>query len=144
MATLLAGLALSAGARAADPDRVEWSSDWPSVRWWEVADAVVLTVGDTEIEQQVAIPAKPHWTGPVLFDDWARQVFRGNTPAVQSAASTVSDVFYYGGVLVPFIVDDYFVSLEVHEKSRSRCTRTPRWRRRCSSSTCSRSACPAS
>jgi membrane-associated phospholipid phosphatase len=104
-------------AHAADPNRVEWSDDWPRIRFWEAIDAVALTIGDTEIEEQVAIPSSPHWRGGILFDDWARSVFRGNSPAVQSTASTVSDALYYGGTLVPFIVDNYFVTLDVHKSA---------------------------
>ncbi len=102
---------------AADPDRVQWSEDWPRVRLWEALDAAVLTIADTEIENYVPIPARARWRGGILFDDWARRVFRGNSPAVQSTASAVSDAIFYGGTLVPFIVDDYFVALEVHESA---------------------------
>jgi len=104
-------------AGATDPDRVEWSDDWPRVRLWEALDAIVLTIGDTEIENHVPVPSQARWRGGILFDDWARSVLRGNTPAVQSSASTVSDFLYYGGTLVPFIVDNYFVTLDVHQNA---------------------------
>jgi hypothetical protein len=73
-----AGLCLGVGilspraAHAADPDRVEWSEDWPRVRLWEALDAVVLTIGDTELENHVAVPSQAKWRGGILFDDWAR------------------------------------------------------------------------
>ncbi len=112
---LTAGTA-SGSAFAADPDRVEWSDDWPRVRLWEVAAAAVLTVGDTEFEDYVPI-SSAHWRGGILFDDWARSVFRGQTPAVQSTASTLSDFMFYGGTIIPFVVDDYLVTLGVHQNA---------------------------
>jgi membrane-associated phospholipid phosphatase len=116
-ALLAAGATVARPAFATDPDRVEWSDDWPRVRLWEAIDAVVLTLGDTEIENYVPIPTQPKWRGGILFDDWARRVFRGSGPAAQSTASTVSDYIYYGGTLLPFIVDDYFVTLTLHENA---------------------------
>jgi membrane-associated phospholipid phosphatase len=103
-------------AHAADPDRVEWSDDWPRARLWEVGAAVVLTVGDTEFEDRVPI-SSTRWRGGILFDDWARSVFRGQTAAVQSTASTISDSIFYGGTLIPMIVDNYFVTLDVHQNA---------------------------
>ncbi len=104
-------------APAADPDRVEWSNDWPRVRLWEVADALVLTIADTEIEQRVPVTTPARWRGGILFDDWARSVFRASGPGAQSTASTVSDWIFYGGTLAPFILDDYFVTLEIHRNA---------------------------
>jgi hypothetical protein len=103
-------------AAAADPDRVEWSPDWPRVRWWEVANSVAFTIADTLIETKVPING-PEWHGGILFDDWARGVFRGQTASTQSTASTVSDWIYQGGTLLPFIVDVWFVALDVHENA---------------------------
>jgi membrane-associated phospholipid phosphatase len=116
LACAAGGVLIPRSAHAADPDRVEWSDDWPRVRLWEVGAAVVLTVGDTEFEDQVPI-SSTRWRGGILFDDWARSVFRGRTAAVQSTASSISDTLFYGGVLVPFIVDDYFVALDVHQNA---------------------------
>jgi membrane-associated phospholipid phosphatase len=111
------GLLLPRTARATDPDRVEWSDDWPRARLWEVVDAVVLTIADTEIEDHVPIPSQARWRGGILFDDWVRSVFRGTTPGAQSTASTVSNYFFYGGTLIPYVVDAYFVSLDVHHSA---------------------------
>ncbi len=77
---------------------------------------MVLTIGDTEFEDRVPI-SSTRWRGGILFDDWARSVFRGQTAAVQSAASTVSDYIFVGGSLVPLIVDNYFVTLDVHQNA---------------------------
>jgi membrane-associated phospholipid phosphatase len=73
-------------------------------------------VADTVVEVYTPISA-PRWRGGILFDDWARNVFRGRTLSTQSTASTVSDYLYKGGTLAPFIVDVYFVSLDVHENA---------------------------
>jgi hypothetical protein len=113
---LVASVALPGVAQAEDPGPVEWRADWPRVRLWEAIGAVALTVGDTEIEQLVPIHPTA-WRGGILFDDWARGLLRGRTPAVQSAASSISDGLYYGGTLVPLILDDYFVALDVHRNA---------------------------
>jgi membrane-associated phospholipid phosphatase len=112
----LAGVLPARPALAADPDRVEWSPDWPRMRPWEIANAAVLTVADTVVETRTPI-AGPYWHGGILFDDWARGVFRGRTLSTQSTASTISDVLYQGGTLAPFIVDILFVALDVHESA---------------------------
>jgi membrane-associated phospholipid phosphatase len=114
---LAAGILRATPARAADPDRVEWSDDWPRVRLWEAVDAAVLTIADTGIENYVPIVSPARWRGGILFDDWARKVFRAGGPSEQSTASTVSNFIFYGGTLVPFIVDDYVVALTVHRSA---------------------------
>jgi membrane-associated phospholipid phosphatase len=115
---LAASAALAPGtATAADPDRVEWSKDWPRVRWWEAVSAVALTVADAEIEPNVPIQSQAHWRGGILFDDWARNALRGRTAAIQSTASTASDILYYGGTIGPLVIDNYFVTLSIHQNA---------------------------
>jgi len=111
---LAAGLSLTTVARA-DPATVEWSKDWPRVKLWEVVAAASLTVGDTVYEETVPLPTKATWTQPILFDTWARSVFRADNLGVQSAASTTSDIMFKAGALVPFLVDDYFSALSIHQ-----------------------------
>jgi membrane-associated phospholipid phosphatase len=104
-------------ATAADPDRVEWSKDWPRVRMWEAIDAVALTIGDTLIEQKVPLQSEAHFRGGVLFDDWMRNALRGHTAAIQSTASTTSDILYYAGTIGPLVIDNYLVTLSIHENA---------------------------
>jgi hypothetical protein len=116
-ALLLATAGSFHDAAAADPDKVEWSPDWPRLHIWEAIAAPVLTVGDTLYETYVPPPTTASWKGGILFDDWARSVFRGHTAALQSTASTLSDTFYMAGSLVPFLVDDYFGALSLHQNA---------------------------
>jgi hypothetical protein len=102
-------------ALAADPDKVEWSDDWPRVKVAEVVAAVALTAGDTAFEKWVPLPNHADWTRPILFDSWARDTFRGHTAAIQSFASTSTDIMYKGGALVPFLIDDYFAAAGIHQ-----------------------------
>src|SRR5258708_34851244 len=106
----LGGALAPSTAHATDPDRVEWSKDWPRVRTWEAIDAVVLTIADAEIEPNVPIQSQAHWRGGILFDDAVRSGLRGRTAAVQSAASTASDILYYGLTIGPLGIDNYFVT----------------------------------
>ena len=115
-AILIAGLGQEGVVRA-DPATVEWSDSWPRVQLWEAIDAIVLTVGDTEFEDRVPLPSHATWTSPILFDTWARNTFRGRTAAIQSFASTSTDIMYKAGALVPFVVDDYFAAASVHQNA---------------------------
>jgi membrane-associated phospholipid phosphatase len=101
----------------ADPTKVEWSNTWRRVQLWEVIDALALTVGDTEFEDRVPLPSHASWTQPILFDTWARNLLRGRTAAIQSFASTSTDIMYKAGALVPFLVDDYFAAASVHQNA---------------------------
>ena len=112
---IAAGLALPGRAYATDPGTVAWSEDWPRVKWWEVVAALSLTVGDTEFENRVPLPSHATWTQPILFDSWARSVFRGRTASLQQFASTSTDIMYMGGALVPFVMDDYFAAAGLHQ-----------------------------
>jgi hypothetical protein len=120
---VLAGIALAVASlwshdsSAADPTAVEWSDDWPKVHVWEIAAAAALTIGDTEVEKALPLPSKATWRGGILFDDWARDTFRGRTAQLQSDASTLSDIFYKAGALVPFVMDDYFAAASIHENA---------------------------
>jgi|HubBroStandDraft_6_1064221.scaffolds.fasta_scaffold87084_2 hypothetical protein len=115
-AALMTGLAVP-GVADADPTTVEWSDAWPRVHLWEAIDAVALTVGDTEFEDHVPLPSRATWNSPILFDTWARNLLRGRTAAIQSFASTSTDIAYKAGALVPFLVDDYFAAASVHQNA---------------------------
>src|SRR5260370_16008850 len=101
----------------ADPAKVEWSDQWPRVRLWEAIAAATLTVGDTEFEDHVPLPSHATWNAPILFDTDVRNLLRGRTAALQSFASTSTDIMYKAGALVPFVVDDYFAAASIHENA---------------------------
>jgi len=112
-----AALTQAASAFGEDPAKVEWSDSWRRVQLWEVIDALVLTVGDTEFEDRVPLPSHASWTQPILFDTWARNLLRGRTAAIQSFASTSTNIMYQGGALVPFMMDDYFAAAGIHQNA---------------------------
>jgi hypothetical protein len=114
-ALVAAVLLVVRGARADDPATVEWSDDWTRVHPWEVASAIALTIGDSEINARVPVPTQAHWRSPILFDQWARNTFRGRTLSAQATAETVSTDLYQVGSLLPLVVDDYLAALSVHE-----------------------------
>ncbi len=118
--TALAALALAASggeARAADPDKVEWSKDWPRVRLVEGLTIAAATVASLSIDTYSHTPTRAHWTGGILFDDWARDRLRGRTLGTQEAAAQLSDYLYKGAVFVPYVVDVYIVALGVHQSA---------------------------
>ncbi len=104
-------------AQATDPDRVEWSPDWPRVHLVEGLDIVALTVASYEINAHWKPPVHSNWTRPILFDSWAREEFRGQTRREQQTARDVGDYLYKGAVLAPYIVDAYVVALGVHQSA---------------------------
>ena len=104
-------------AHATDPDRVEWSPDWPRVRLVEALDVVALTAASIEIDSQWAPPKTASWRGGFLFDDAVRSTLRGRTYGAQSSASDLSDNLYKGGVLAPYVVDVFLVTLSIHENA---------------------------
>jgi membrane-associated phospholipid phosphatase len=110
-------LAFASPAVGADPQKVEWSEDWRRASLWEGVAALALSVADTEIDQRIPYPTTATWHGGILFDDWARQTFRGRTATAQSTASTLTDWFYKAGSLVPPVIDAYFAALSIHENA---------------------------
>jgi len=108
---------LSGRAHAADPDRVEWSPDWPRVRPWEVAAAFSLIAADVAIKLWVPTPSTPRFADGNFLDDWGRNTFKLHSVASQAAAISWSDGLFYGAVLVPFVVDFYFGALSIHQRS---------------------------
>jgi membrane-associated phospholipid phosphatase len=100
---------------ATDPDRVEWSPDWPRVRLIEVLDIVAFTVASLELDAQ-RYP-RDGVRGGILFDDWVRKELRGRTLSAQQTASDLADEFYRWGVYAPYIVDIFFVDLGVHQNA---------------------------
>jgi membrane-associated phospholipid phosphatase len=110
-------LSVASSAHAADPDKVEWSADWPRVRWSEVATVVGLTVGSFVINAAWTPPDHATWNGPILFDKAVRNLLVGRTYAVQEFASNMSDDLYKGAVLAPYAFDVFLASLSVHENA---------------------------
>jgi len=108
---------LSGRAHAADPDRVEWSPDWPRVRPWEVAGAFSLIAADVAIKLWVPTPSTPRFADGNFLDDWGRNTFKLHSVASQAASISWSDGLFYGAVLVPFVVDFYFGALSIHQSS---------------------------
>ena len=117
LAVLFVTLALPSTARAEDPDRVEWSKDWPRMRVAEVVDVIGLTLGSYAIDRYWTPPSSPHWRGALLFDNPVRSLLRGRSLSVQTTASDASDYLYKIGTLAPYVVDVFFVTLSIHENA---------------------------
>ncbi|MEO8874525.1 MAG: hypothetical protein ABI461_02975, partial [Polyangiaceae bacterium] len=110
-------LACASNARAKDPDRVEWSKDWPRVRLVEVINVVGLTLASYLISAEWTPPSQSRWSGPILFDKAVRSVLKGQTLSAQSSAADMADYFYKFGTLAPYVVDVYAVALGVHQNA---------------------------
>jgi membrane-associated phospholipid phosphatase len=108
---------MSSPALGTDPERVEWSQDWPRVRLVEGLDIIAVTVASYTISANLKPPVRPNWTRPILFDQWARHEFRGRTRRTQKTARDVGDNLYKVVVFGPYIVDVYVVALGVHQSA---------------------------
>lgn len=119
LCALAAAAALSFGAADAHADQertVQWNDAWPRVRWWEVANIAALTVGSVLLHVGPSQP-ESKWSGPILFDRPARDAFRSTSRIGQRRAANVSDYMYQGMVLAPYAIDNFVVSLGVHQNA---------------------------
>jgi membrane-associated phospholipid phosphatase len=116
MTVLLASamLAESSAAFAGDPDRVEWSPDWPRFRLVEAIDTLALAVGAYVINAYWKPPEHAAWSSGILWDKAVRDALRGQTLGVQRTASNVSNYLYLGAVVAPLVIDNAVVALAVH------------------------------
>ena len=111
------GILLNATPAAADQEKtVEWSDNWPRVHLVEVGAIVAFTVASIEINT-LPYAHQAKWTRPILFDDAARSFFRSTNEKTQEAAAQVSDEFYHGMVLAPYIIDNYIVAMGIHQNA---------------------------
>jgi len=117
LAAALATMTHAADAAATDPNRVEWSPDWPRVRLVDALAVVALTVGSYAIDRGWTPPSHALWRGPILFDDSVRSALRGRSLSTQQTASDASDRLYQLGVLAPYVVDVLLVDLGVHQNA---------------------------
>lgn len=107
---------LPARADADQEKTVQWNERWPRVRIIEMIDIVALTAGSVLIN---AAPSHEdsNWTGPVLWDGPVRDVLRARSRLGQKQAAQVSDALYKGMVLGPYVIDNFFVTLGVHQNA---------------------------
>ncbi len=114
--TLAGILACAAPANADQEKTVVWNDNWPRVHLLEVGAIVGLTIGSVLIN---GAPYADHarWSGPILFDTPARNLFKGTTRGTQEFAALTSDYLYKGMVLAPYVIDNYIVALGVHQNA---------------------------
>ena len=111
-------LSLRAGlVRAADPDRVEWTPDWPRFRLAEGIGTLALGAEAIAIAVTAEPPSHASWTGGILFDSAVRDALRSQTLGGQKRAADISTVLYIGGVIVPNFIDLWVVALGIHQSA---------------------------
>lgn len=108
--------AVETPARADQEKTVEWNERWPRVHLVEVADIVALTAGSVLINEAPS-HADANWQGPVLWDKPVRKLLRATSYQGQYNAAKLSDALYKGMVLTPYIVDNFFVALGIHQNA---------------------------
>jgi hypothetical protein len=106
----------SQAAHATDPDRVEWSKDWPRFRLAEGLTTLALVGAAVALTFKQG-PPEPNWTGGILFDDWAREKLRSDNYSTQKVWADYSDYSFLWGSIIPTFVDVWIVTLGVHENA---------------------------
>lgn len=71
--------------------RTRWTYD--PIGWVDYASTAALGVGWYLVEYRTKPRSAPRWTGGILFDDAARDLFVGGSAKVRNDAAAVSDVF---------------------------------------------------
>jgi membrane-associated phospholipid phosphatase len=106
----------SPAAHATDPERVEWSKDWPHFRLAEGITTLALT-GTAFALTFKSGPPEPYWTGGILFDDWVRDKVRSDSGSTQQAWADFSDATFTWGTILPPLFDVWVVAFGVHENA---------------------------
>jgi membrane-associated phospholipid phosphatase len=101
-------MALSEPASAPAPT---FSTSWQYRRFdgWDLATAaaggsVVL------VSALLGSPERARWNGGILWDDAVRRALRAQSRAGRDTARHVGDAFYYGGALLPTVLDGLIVT----------------------------------
>ncbi|WP_394823443.1 phosphatase PAP2 family protein [Pendulispora albinea] len=115
--TIACLLSVANTASATDPDKVEWSRDWPRIRVLEGLNIVALTFGSYAVSEHWKPVKVANFRGGWLFDEAVRDGLRGRTSDVQNTFLDVGDYLYKGAVLAPYIIDSYIVALGIHQSA---------------------------
>lgn len=102
--------------KSARPE-VAWDPGWPvfSVPEFVLTGGLVLGTGAFIFFGK---EGEPNWRGPILFDLPIRDALRPNSPVARKNAQLVSNVFYYGGLAAPFVVDVLGAALIAHRSPK--------------------------
>jgi membrane-associated phospholipid phosphatase len=103
----------TAPARAVDPERVEWSADWPRFRLWEGIASGLLGVQAATAALLYPEPER-NWRGGILFDDAIRNAVRLESYDAREAARPYSDTIYRVLGVYQLLVDNLIVTWAVH------------------------------
>ncbi len=106
---------MAAEARA-EPPRAEvaWDPAWPRFSSYELAVTGALAAGMGVLLLQ-GEAEEPTWSGPILLDDELRDAMRSNSSTTRGRAQVLGDVFYYGGLAYPYLVDVVAVTWIGHD-----------------------------
>lgn len=106
VAAFVACLAIASAARAGEPmnREVAWSPSWPKFRPVEYVGTFALGAALAVYATVRGPPETPRWRGGILFDDDVERALAAG-PQGRQRARVVSDVLWYGGGALPFLVD---------------------------------------
>src|SRR5262245_12815439 len=78
-------------AHAEQERKVAWNDAWNRCRWWEGVATVGFWVTTSALDSRIHPPSTPNWSGPILLDKPARELFRGRSVHVEYVAGKYSD-----------------------------------------------------
>ncbi len=109
-AVAVALIAVAGSARADAPSRLVWQPEWRRVGAWEYALTPTVSAATLGVYFLVPRPEEARWTGPILFDNRARQLLGAESRARRSSARNASDILFYGSVVQPVLIDPLLVT----------------------------------
>ncbi|WP_394851094.1 phosphatase PAP2 family protein [Pendulispora rubella] len=115
--TMACSSTLAETASASDPDKVEWSRDWPRIRVVEGLNIIAMTVGSAVVNEYWKPATSANSRGGWLFDNAVRDAMRGRTAGAQNWFIDAGDILYKSAVLLPYIIDVYVVALGIHQSA---------------------------
>ncbi|MCU0691513.1 MAG: phosphatase PAP2 family protein [Polyangiaceae bacterium] len=86
-------------------ETLRWEATWRRVGYTEYAATGASVAGSFAIQLLVKSPNTPHWTGPIVFDDAARNGLRLSSRSARDRAGLVSDIMFISAVAHPIVVD---------------------------------------
>lgn len=89
---------------------LHWHRHWRRVGWPEYVAIPVLGGATVAMLALASTESEPDWSGPILFDEPARDLFVFHSTSGRNTARTISDVLFVGSIIHPVVVDNFIVA----------------------------------
>ena len=101
-----------------DPSKLQptvaWNPAWPKFKLGEYLVMAGLGAGIGAFILFGNVEAEPNWRGPILFDETMRNAVRATSASGRETAQFAGNLFYYGGLAYPYLVEVLAVTAVGH------------------------------